>query len=582
MQGSLPTPNPSSNGCAGLGTQINIPVSQATMAEWAKEKPVGERMQGWGWPDSSHGTAPFKSSKSVPSPTPRTAGRSGSLSGSRAAAGLRIVLLRCRRGTVLHCTLGRGAASPLTLSIPVTLSCPPPPLPSPSAGWSLFYDDNDQPLPQPLAGAALQAKQRELQQKTAAEGKGKPDGKAAAAPAQGGDGPAAAAAAVAGSKRAAAGKQQAGKAAAAASSSKSTAAEAGKQPAKGAAPSPPGPPPAAGTAGTAGTARSAAPAASSCQSASPAAAPAAAELGIPEAAAAQAAAGQPAASPLATAAGLPPPTSSRPAKQPVSQSGAGHPAGLPGSASSGQLQPAIVINQVAPVQVTSQRFLPAGPQLLAAAGGDGRTQPKPPAALKPPTAPLPKPGSQRPRAPKRARQEDSGGGEPALAAASIAANGRAQRTQRARRPALRTLEAVSGSDFSLSKDEEASAARRARRSSGARQRGRQQQRGLDSSLIAALAAAEAAERAAAPRRSGGASQLDPVATGTPAAAAAAAELGTPTGASAAGTPLSPGRPPHRSRKTAAHPAAEAFAFSPFMEIEVPAPLQDSGEAEEEE
>ncbi len=28
--------------CAGLGTKINMPVDQATMAEWAKEKPVGE------------------------------------------------------------------------------------------------------------------------------------------------------------------------------------------------------------------------------------------------------------------------------------------------------------------------------------------------------------------------------------------------------------------------------------------------------------------------------------------------------------------------------------------------------------
>ncbi|PRW61358.1 AP2 domain class transcription [Chlorella sorokiniana] len=99
----------------GLGTKINIPVSQSTMAEWAKEKPVG---------------------------------------------------------------------------------------------WSLFYDDNDQPLPQPLAGAALQAKQRELQQKAAADSKGKHDGKAAAA-AQGGSSTGAAA----GAKRAAA-KQQGSKAAA--------------------------------------------------------------------------------------------------------------------------------------------------------------------------------------------------------------------------------------------------------------------------------------------------------------------------------------------------------------------------------
>ena len=84
-------------------------------------------------------------------------------------------------------------------------TCQPPlcsahshPLALPGAGWSLFYDDNDQPLPQPLAGAALQAKQRELQQKAAAEGKVKQEGKAvAAAPVASSPG------AVAGGKRAA-------------------------------------------------------------------------------------------------------------------------------------------------------------------------------------------------------------------------------------------------------------------------------------------------------------------------------------------------------------------------------------------
>lgn len=246
-----------------------------------------------------------------------------------------------------------------------------------------------------------------------------------------------------------------------------------------------------------------------------------------------------------------------------------------------QDQPAIVFNQAAPpVLVTSQRFLPASalqtPPPVGTSSGAAqaeRAQPKPaPAAAKP------KPSQQRERAPKRARQEERSGRKPVPAAG--AAGGGAQRARRARRPAVRTLEAVSGSDFSETESEEPAAASRTRLGGTARQRSRQQ-RGLDSSLIAAVAAAEAAEMAAVARKNGNASQLPPVATGTPAAAAAAAELGTPTGVAAAGTPLSPGRPPHRSRKKAAQPAAEAFAFSPFLEIEVPAPLQDSGEAEEE-
>lgn len=264
-----------------------------------------------------------------------------------------------------------------------------------------------------------------------------------------------------------------------------------------------------------------------------------------------------------------PPASSLPAARPASRT---VPVWEPGPLALGQ--PAIVVSQVPPVLVTSQRFLPASSQQAVAAGGSDLSMlhagaPQPTAAAKP------KAGRQRERAPKRARREQDSVRRPAPAAG--AAQGSAQRARRVRRPAARTLEAVSGSDFSESGGEEPAAASRAR-GGGGRQRGRQQ-RGLDSSLIAAVAAAEAAEAAAAASKTGGPSQLPPVATGTPAAAAAAAELGTPTGAAAASTPLSPGRPPHRSRKKAAHPAAEAFAFSPFLEIEVPASLQDSGEAE---
>lgn len=419
----------------------------------------------------------------------------------------------------------------------------------------------------------------------------------------------------AGGKRAA-GKQQGGKAAAVASSSKTAAA--GRQREQGATPSPPGSPTAASAAGAARAAahpaaasahlaaspqpqrqaqapkpRASAAALASAPSPAPAAgpsqaAPAAAPPATPETAAAAAAAAKPAAG-MATAAGQPaistlipipaaqgPGAGSLAAAQPANLRV--HPAWEPGPLSQGQ--PAIVFNQVAPpVLVTSQRFLPASALQTAPPDGTSsgaaqaeRAQPKAPAAAKP------KPSRQRERAPKRARQEERSGRKPVPVAG--ATGGGAQRARRARLPAVRTLETVSGSDFSQSESEELGAASRTRLGGTARQRSRQQ-RGLDSSLIAAVAAAEAAEMAAVAQQNGGASRLPPVATGTPAAAAAAAELGTPTGVGAAGTPLSSGRPPHRSRKKAAQPAAEAFAFSPFLEIEVPAPLQDSGEAEEE-
>lgn len=132
---------------AGAGTKINLPVPQSQIQEWLKGKPIGAPWAGRG--------ALRRAELPLPAVHPQVAAH-------RQWA-------RSDAHSVVHrqCT-GVMSTCGITLCAPVT-----------HTGWCLFYDDNDQPLPQPLSGQALIAKQREVAHK-AAEAK-RAEGKAAAA-----------------------------------------------------------------------------------------------------------------------------------------------------------------------------------------------------------------------------------------------------------------------------------------------------------------------------------------------------------------------------------------------------------------